>query len=382
MAETLSVRVFGGFDQLRSLQTPWEHLFTAKPHEPSASFEWTLAMAAHHVRSGDACRVVQLWRGSRLVGVVPLVARTLRVMGQRVNLLTPLSEQYNTHSDLLLDDPGDEAVSVLVAALLALDVRWDCFRMARLLAENPLVPALCRALDRAGCAHAVRVGLPAYAVDLPDTFERYLAARSAKFRNHLRRVTRKLHEAGAVEVRHLDGDAAIDGAFAAMLAIEKASWKQEHGTAITAVDHQAGFYQDLATAAHGAGRLHLHWLTLDGRPVAYNLGYLTAAGYHYLKTSYAHDTRPLGPATYLRARLVESLIGARVGRLDFPGEPYQWETQWADTLRWRTVLSVYPKTLRGRALATIDSLRHRKAPAPQVEHVDPRAQRPGREHSA
>ena len=254
--------------------------------------------------------------------------------------------------------------------------------MARLLEENPLVPALQRALSAGGHLHGRREGLPAYMLDLPASFDQYFAERSAKFRNHLKRVERKLNEAGQVRIRELEHADAFDEAFDALLQVERASWKQSHGTSITAVDRQTGFYRDFARGALGTGRLRLQWLTLDALPVAYNLGYLTSSGFHYLKTSYDHELRSLGPATFLRARLLESLIAARVARFDFPGEPYEWEAQWTRSIRWRTVLSVYPKTLRGRTLATIDRLHHRGRAARRVTHVDPRAQRARQRESA
>jgi CelD/BcsL family acetyltransferase involved in cellulose biosynthesis len=375
VSTAVTVDVTEGFGALLSLRDHWERLFLARANEPSTSFEWTLAMAGHHVTPDDRCLLLQLRRGNTVVGIVPLIRRVMKLMGQRVGLLLPLSEQYNTHSDLLLASADDEAVAALVSALFRLDVRWDCFRMARLLEENPLVPALRRALHEGDHMFGVREGPPAYVLDLPDSFEAYLAGRSAKFRNHLKRLTRKLQEAGDVQIRQVERTNGLDEGYAALLAVERASWKEEHGTSITAVNRQTSFYRDLVTAALTAGRLHLQWLTLDGQPIAYNLGYLTSGGYHYLKTSYDHESRFLSPATYLRARLIESLISDGIQRFDFPGEPYEWEAQWTGTVRWRTVLSAYPRTFRGRTIAALDRMRHRKPAMRKVAHVDPRAQR-------
>ncbi|MEZ5287604.1 MAG: GNAT family N-acetyltransferase [Vicinamibacterales bacterium] len=374
----MTAEVLESFDVLPGLRPEWERLFRLRPHEPSTSFEWTAAMARHHVRASDRGYVVRLLRDGVLVGLVPLVLRSLAVMGVKVRALTPLAETYNTHSDLLLDAPASDVVSTLVATLSTLGARWDVFRMARLLEDNPLVPVLQAALGDRGHQQARRAGLPAYVLALPDTYDAYLRARSAKFRNHLRRTERKLAAAGVVEVRELQVGEDFDAAYDALLQVERASWKQAHGTAITAVERQAAFYRDFGREAFAAGRLHVQWLSLDGRPIAYNLGYLTAGGYHYLKTSYDHDARALGPATVLRARLVEGLIARGVARLDFPGEPYEWESQWTDTIRWRTVVSGYARTLRGRVLAAVERVRHRHAGERRVVHVDPRAQRPPR----
>ena len=369
----VSVDVLEGFGALASLKERWDQLFLSRPNEPSTSFEWTRAMATHHVQQGDRCLLVQLRRGEALIGIVPLVLRQIKIMGQSIGLLTPLSEENNTHSDLLLVCADNESVMAFVSALFRLDVEWDCFRLARLLEQNPLVPALRRALSAGGHRYLMREGLPAYVLELPPSFDDYLAGRSAKFRNHLKRSVRKLNEAGKVDVCELDHADAFEQAYDSLLRVERASWKQSHGTSIASVERQAGFYRDFGHAAFGNGRLHLQWLTLDTRPIAYNLGYMTGAGYHYLKTSYDAAYRPLSPATCLRARLVESLIARGVNRLDFPGEPYEWEAQWTDTIRWRLVCAIYPPTVRGRALAAFDRLRHWRKAARTLGHVDPRA---------
>ncbi len=361
-----------GFDQLAAERERWDLLFAARAHEPSVSFEWTRAMVRHHVRPDDQCLLLRLHRQGAVVGLVPLVIRTVPLLGWHIRMLMPVSEDYNTHSDLLLRDTAPDVIRAFVAALLDLEIPWDCWRLGRLLEGGALALGLEDALAAEGLPHVLRDGVPAYTLSLPETYQRYLADRSSKFRNHLRRVERKIESAGAVGVNYAHTASSLTAGFAALVKIEEQSWKHQHGSAITAVAPQLGFYRDLCFDALETGRLHLQWLEIDGRPAAYNLGYLTAGRYHYLKTSYDASLRSLSPATYLRARLVEQLIANGVGTLDFPGEPYEWETQWTDEVRWRRIVSVYRPTLRGRSLATIERLRNRPRGPRRVEHVDPR----------
>ncbi len=374
----VSARIARGFGGADDMGQGWDEVFRARRNEPSTSLEWTRAMVRHHGRAGDERFLIRLFRDEALVGVVPLVARATRLVGRPVTILGPLSEEYNTHSDLLLRELDDHIVTAFVDALFDLDVSWDCFRMSRMLEENPLGPSLQRALRARGALYGARHGLPAYFLPLPESFDLYLAARSAKFRNHLKRIDRKLRGTGHVEVFELAAPSSgFDAAYDAMLQVERASWKESHGSSITVVTRQTGFYRDLASAALEAGRLHLQWLCLDGRPIAYNLGYVQGSSYHYLKTSYDHGLRPLSPATFLRARLIAGLIDRGFRTFDFPGEPYEWEAQWTGEIRWRTVLTVYRRTPTGLALYALDRLRHRND-ARVVTHIDPRAHGPAR----
>lgn len=367
----IAVDVTEGFDTLDGLRESWDEVFQSRPHQPSTSFEWTRAMVAHHVRPGDTCLLLTLRTGGRVEGFMPLVCRDVPLFGMRIRVLAPLSELSNTHSDLLVRRVDHATVSSFVAALGRLGVVWDCFRMSALLEEEPLARLLrsCLAEDRH--RHTLRDSLPAYVLDLPASFDDYLGDRSQKFRGHLKRTTTKVERAGLVEVHVVATPQEFETAYGAVLTIERASWKDAHGSAITSVEHQAGFYHDFGRDALGANRLHLQWMAIDGRPVAYNLGYISGDTYHYLKTSYDASFRSLGPSTWLRARLIRELVARRVQRLDFPGEPYEWERQWTRTLRWRQAVVLYGPTARSRLLQAVDRFRRRREVRTPV-HLDPR----------
>jgi CelD/BcsL family acetyltransferase involved in cellulose biosynthesis len=353
----ITAQIVGAAEGITAFAGEWERLFEATRREPTTSLEWTRALVHNYVRPDDRAFVVRLERGGQAVGFVPLLARTIRVLRQRYVRLTPISEIFNTHSDLLLLDAGAQAIDVLLDALRRLDVRWDCFRMSRLLQENPIGSQLTERARAGRWICETRQSRPAYHLPLPATFDEYFAARSAKFRNHARRVEKKLRAAGALRVVEITDRAAFEASYDALLQIERASWKESRGISIPAVSHRTAFYREWAPAAAAAGRLHVQLLMLDGEPIAHNIGYVTRGCYYYLKTSYAAARRPLGPATFLRLRLIERLIARGITRIDMPGNPYDWERQWTDVMRPQVIVSMYPRTVRGRVLAWLDRRR-------------------------
>ena len=382
VTDPVRVEVIADPRDLTALRADWNNLFERYGHEPSGSYEWTTAMMTHHVRRGDRLFVIRGSRGGTTVALLPLVLRQLHILRQRIVLLAPLSDEYNTHSDWLLGEQTAEVADSLVEGLTRIDT-WDIFRMSRILQDNPRTSQLREALGRRGLAHHVRRGDASYFLELPDTYEGYLAARSSKFRNFLKRLERRVEATGAVNVRLLADAAEFDTAYERMLDVERASWKQSHGTAITAVPRQVGFYRDMCRGALTAGHLHLQWLDLGDQPLAYNLGYIKDDWYYYLKTSFDERHKAISPATYLRARLIEHLIERGIRHFDFPGAPYEWERQWTDTVRRHTVLTVYSGTLPSRALQFIERLRHWKERNDVVDHLDPRSQKaPRAEHLA
>jgi CelD/BcsL family acetyltransferase involved in cellulose biosynthesis len=179
-----------------------------------------------------------------------------------------------------------------------------------------------------------------------------------------------------VQVLDIRAPRDVDRGYDMLLEVERSSWKHAHGTAISAVPRQTGFYRDLCHGAAAQNRLHLQLLTVGGDPVAYNLGYVRDNRYYYLKTSYVDAYKRLHVSTCLRATLVKALIESGIREMDFPAEPYEWERQWTEQVRWHKVVSVYRPTLAGRALALAERLRHTFEPPRTIAHVDPRAHRP------
>jgi CelD/BcsL family acetyltransferase involved in cellulose biosynthesis len=348
----------------------WHAIFAVDGVEPSTSFEWTSAMLQHHLRPGDRFFLLRECRGGGVSGFVPLVAKPDVMLGRRIVVLSPISDRYNTHGALLM--PLDRhGVDALMAALLRLDVKWDLFRMSKVLERSPLPTLLAAAAHGAGLECDVRYGRAAYTLDLPGRYDEYLAQRSPKFRNHLKRTTKKLEAAGRVDVAEVSTPEDFERTYDALLEIERASWKHEHGTAISAVAHQASFYRTMGRAALGTGRLHLQMLTLDGTPLAHNLGFVHDGRYAYLKTSFDERHRALSPSTVLRARLIASLIDRGIRHFDFPGEPYEWERQWTDTYRWHQTITIYNRTPSAVALRWLNKLKREPTTRPALVHCNP-----------
>ena len=359
---------------LDSLRVPWERLYGEREREPSTSWAWSRAILRNHLAGNRDWFTVVLRRNAEVAAIIPMLSTRTRVLGNEIVALQPIQEQNNTHSDLLIGADG-ELLGAWLDELEKIEPRWDLLNMSRLLEGSPLLSALESELRRRRQPFHVRVEQPSYHLRLPANFDEYLAARSGKFRSHLKRAEKRFMATGNVAFEVVDAAADVEARYEELLGIERGSWKHEHGTAISAMPHQAGFYRDLSVAAREAGMLHLSFLRLDGVAVAYNLGILAGGRYYYLKTSYLQQYREQGVATIGRARLIRELIGRGIRDFDFPAEPYEWERQWTDEARWHRSLQLFNRGLRGRWLWLMSALRNRlrKGRRREIVYSDARA---------
>lgn len=367
---------------LKPFEADWERLFRARPHEPSVSFEWTRALLDHHLDPGDEPGLLVFRRNGDVCALVPLVREPGRLVGLPLTTLRALPERSNTHSDLLCEQMDEDLIVSLLDACRTHAPGWDVMRFTRVVEGSDLDRALSGALSQCAGRNRFRLEPPSFFLTLPDRYETYLNARSGKFRNYLRRMEKGLQALGSVRFRRTGSSEALVADYEALLNVERESWKHGHGTAISAVDHQQAFYGAMAAGALDAGRLHLTFLELDGVPVAYNLGLLAHGRYFYLKTSFREACRRSGVATIARARLIRMLIEQGIREFDFPGEPYEWEAQWTNELRWHRSVVISNDTTAGRLYHAIRLVRDRIRPPTAeraVSYHDPKALRPPRD---
>lgn len=378
-ASSLEVETIADLPSGDLLATAWEELYAAGHHEPSTSLEWSRALLQSHVKADDRVFTMVVRDGGRIVAIAPVVIQRERLLGPfAVATLTPLSEKYRTHSDIVGECHRPEVVNALFGAFDALPCAWDFFHVGRVLESGRLAAGLNGFLGSARLKRRVRREFPSFQIPLTGSYESFLASRSSKFRNYLRRKQRQLEALGKIEVLRVGHGLGLDRAFGDLLAVDEKSWKHAHGTAITAVPRQQVFYRRIAEESHRRGRLHLTIMYLDGRPIAFNLGLLQGDRYYYLKTSYDETLRQAGVATVFRARLVESLIGDGLKWLDFPGEPYQWEEQWTDEFRWHESFLVFNRGAHAflcRMLVALHDLFQRRSRGDGIRYVNPRTQR-------
>jgi CelD/BcsL family acetyltransferase involved in cellulose biosynthesis len=334
----------------------WDRIFASDSFEPSTSFEWTQGLLSSTDTKNETLLSAIFKDSDNIIGIIPLAILKRRIPGMTLKHLIPISELYNTHSDLLIprkDFP--QFINTFFAAVNNCGLKWDVFEMSRILDSDDLCEMF--GSYRLSNKRMIRRTEPSYYITLDNEYDKYLKKRSSKFRNFLKRNANKLLSEGQIEIRHYNDFDSIEAAFEQLIAIEKKSWKYLHGTSIASIQKQFDIYRHICVSFAKKKSLHLHFLYLNNEAIAFNIGLIYNNTYYYLKTSYCDMYKHLSPSTYLRAKLIEELIQNGTKYLDFPAEPYAWEQQWADELRWHNSIKIYNRTLTGTLFKWYDHLR-------------------------
>jgi CelD/BcsL family acetyltransferase involved in cellulose biosynthesis len=369
--------VIQGQDSIYQYKNTWTQLFDSGKHEPSTSFEWTHALISTTLKENDTFILLILRNPEEIIGIVPLVLSESRKYGLSIVHLFPISEYAATHSDILLKCVTDDLIEALISALSELDYRWDVFRMSRRLIEtNPLVGSLERYLKKKSIHHFIQRTEPTFFITLDNSYNKFLEKKSSHFRNNLKRNEKKMHAMGDVDhVKSKDIKNVAD-AYNAILHIEENSWKHQHGTAITVHKNQREFFKEVCENAFEKGWLRLHFFYINKEPIAYTMGLAKNLRYYSLRLSYHEKFKAISPGVLLLARLIQDLIQEGISEFDFAGEPFEYEKQWTDELKWNKSIVIYNDTLMGRVYSIYKGLKSHKIKRSndqnQVECQDPR----------
>lgn len=346
-------------DEIISLKDEWEAIYTQANNEPSTSFSWTYSLFCNHLRPQDTFFIVQFIENSKTICFIPMVATIEKLLGMDLVTISFASEKYNTHSDILALTKSPDLIASLFSSFKQLPVKWDIFRTTRLLEGAQYLNSTKEIINNFYPCNTIRHEQPSFFLQLPDTFLEYLNQRSGKFRNYLKRMNKKLSKEGEVKYLEFTNESDFQTAFDTIVLIESASWKQSHGTAISAIARQKNFYEQLCKEEHKTNRLHLSFLYVGKQPIAYNMGIISHGIYYYLKTSYVSSFRNSSPSTILRAKLIESLVANKVSYFDFPGEPYEWEQQWTSELRWHNSVVIFNNSIKSKFIYFLSIIQSR-----------------------
>jgi CelD/BcsL family acetyltransferase involved in cellulose biosynthesis len=247
------VRYAGSLDDVPTSE--WDALAEDAGHV-FATPEWLRTWWRHH---GDGRRpVVGLVRsGGRLRAIVPMYAwwrhgvAVLRFAGHGPgDRLGPVSAP--------LADP--EARTAVAAAMAAVPLRRYVLLAEHVAADEGFG-------ELTGARPLYRESSPVLRFE-QDTWEAFLAARAANFRQQVRRYPRRLAEHGEVTFRLAADPDRLDRDLDTLFALHRARWGGE-----TPFLADEAFHRDFAGRACDRGWLRLWFLEVNGRPVAALYGF-------------------------------------------------------------------------------------------------------------
>ena len=250
--------------------------------------------------------ILSIRRAGRLIGIAPLQIKddTARLVGDKEvcdNLdFIVAPESAADFYRLLINHLKQNGISRLELE----PVRPDSSAFATLL---PLAQKMGYPVSRTD----VDVS---YQMDLPGSWEDYLAVLNGKERHEIRRKLRRLDEAGRIGYRVVDEAAAVPAKMELFLALFRSNRTDKAGFM---TDRMATYFKDLAQALAAARILKLFFLDLDERPIAAAMCFNFQSTMYLYNNGYDHSYGTLSPGLLSKVLSIRESIQSGQKTYDF-----------------------------------------------------------------
>ena len=240
-----------------SLRAEWEELLGRQPEPAPFLHPAWQRVWLEEFQNGRELLLLAVREGGSLLGVAPL----LREDG-KLSLVGHYS--ICDYMDFVLEpDCGPGVVGALFDAILEED--WSELELRGLREGSPTLAQLPALAKAAGLAVKREEEAVAPRVELPTSWDEYLASLSKKARHELRRKLRRLADAGEPELRAYTSPQDVESRLPQLLRFmvesrtDKAAFMSEQ---------MGRFFHRMAPAMAEEGLIRLYELELSGRPVA------------------------------------------------------------------------------------------------------------------
>lgn len=208
-------------------------------------------------------------------------------------------------------------------------------------------------------AWSMAPGDPSPIVDLTAarSLDDVLARCSPNHRTDIRRRFRRLGEAGVVEFTLVAPDrrhAAVDALKRDVLPAYEQQWPVSTGAALLAWPAMREFLVRVIADGLPQGWAQFAVLSLDGRPLAWHLGFVEARDWYWWMPTYDPAQAQFSPGKVLLARLIEAAVTARVERLHLQAGAQPYKMAWRPVLPELVTVRAYGTSVRGRLLQGYD----------------------------
>jgi CelD/BcsL family acetyltransferase involved in cellulose biosynthesis len=344
-------------DDLGALQGEWTALYANDPTAtPFASFEWLSAWYRHWADGGTPW-ILAVYDGERLAG---LAAFLLRGRGG-LRFLSGLGVGVGNYWDVIAA-PGDreQAVAAVAAELRRRSSEWDAFFMDKLPEESLTTEALRGAGLRV--ERIMRLASPR--IELPTTFEDYLAVVSSRRRRDIRRRLRAL-DAGELSIRPVSDPDGLRSAIERWQALKVEWWARrdmpmdpEHGSR-----RFLDFTIEALTAMVPRAQAAVWEMCHGDEVIAIKIGLLDENTFYGWLFGFDSRFENLQPGHMLIAYGIRWSIQEKLRYYDFMLGAESYKYHYAPRDRAVLTATVGSPRLRSRATLRLSHLRHAALPA-------------------
>ena len=366
-------------DALIALGDRWNDLVA---RSPDCSVFQTYAWLANWWRffgQDRALRVILAEEDGTLFGLLPVYierSHLLPVIGLRkLRLIGYGGDTAPDDLGLILDgERRQDALDAVIAGLESLRPEWDIAEFDDLDPKSPLIGAMQTIRpDEVDIAEGASISY----VELPETFDEYLAKLSSNRRWKIRKGRKKLLESTGYRFHVVATQDELDRHYPDLVRLHKDRWQTRAEDIGFSTEGYVEFHKSVMADMLKQDCLRLMLLISDEEAIAANYCYRWQGGFYFFQGGFAKAYEPYRIGEVLMGHAIEQAIAEGMQVFDMLRGEHDYKKSLTDKVRTRTHLYLNQPTLRTRSYRalragyrTVRSLRgqnsaHDHDPAPK-----------------
>ena len=359
-----SVEVLRDWRQAAALAAEWDALVENSPSR-SIFMTWDYVSTWWHTcRDHQKLRIlVARDNTGEICGIAPLMIGTGDTFARRaVRHLSLIGAARNPISQLMdlivcADNRREVAQAFSRYILHDLSGEWDILHLPFIEQTSVLMTEVLPFLCELGCALSLEAYDPAPFVRLEGSWDDYLASRSPKWRQNLRRTRGRLQKEHNVEILQVGRDIGLKEALDAFLWLHEQRWGET--SLALATPSSRRLLRQLAPILAAKGRLILILIRVDGAWAAGGLDFVFCDKVFGYQSGWHPAFAEFGIGSVMLAEELKWCSENKLEVFDFMGGAESYKQRWMTHNRELVSIDVVnPTSLRGKLFRRMRTLKH------------------------
>ncbi|MBI3899537.1 MAG: GNAT family N-acetyltransferase [Gammaproteobacteria bacterium] len=333
----MNLTVVDSVPAFEGLRDRWDALVDTAEH---ASIFTTWSWQWHwwrHYGNDQALRILQVEEAGQLLGILPLYIETVKPFpGVSVRVLRFVGTGGDTSPDYLdaLIRRGDEdRVASILAQYLVRELNgWDVASITDLHADSAFRRALAAALAAAAIECRASMSARISYIDLPATWDDYLAAQSRDRRYTVRNTRRKFESLPDARF-FVWQEQSVDKAVDRLIELHHLRWQQKGEAHAFSSPAYVSFHRELMQALQDKNQLRLYCMETGGAVIAMYYCYRFRDTVYYFQGGFDPSHERARPGLCLMGYAIEHAIQEGNHTFDMLRGEYDYKRQWAKATR-------------------------------------------------
>jgi CelD/BcsL family acetyltransferase involved in cellulose biosynthesis len=337
-------------DELTPLRAEWSEL---AENVPFCSPEWLesawQAYAAHDPQA-ELFVLAVLDSHDRLMGLAPWHRQKTRLGGWRI-LPLGSGEICSEYVSLLTHSGEESSVATAIAHWLlktasqSPTTQWNQLDVGDVFPNDHTTRQLLSLLECAGQHLVCRRGTRCWQIQLPATWDEYLAMLSKSHRKQVRQATQRVLESGRVTLHTAQTEAELKRGMEVLTALHQQRNTQRGAPGCFASPAFEHFIRTFAQRWLPTGKLRLSWLEMSGRPIAAEYQFIGGDTLFAYQSGIDNETLDLEPGRLIMIATFRQAMQEGIRCLDFLRGDEWYKIHWRAEPHCATRVCVYRRGL-------------------------------------